>query len=291
MDLEKLRVFFHVMKEGSILKAAAVLDKSSSTISKHLSDLEDSLNKKLYIRKRYRFDLTDEGQQLFSVAQKTIPILEEAEHHFNSKKVKEDSSKLSIVTTTGIIGIWLIRKIKNFLDIYPNVHIKIITTNEDIDFQNSKADIGILPKQHYQSKIILKKVHTLHSKLFASKEYLDKYGTPMNLKSLKDHRLISFYSDFQGSVGNVDWHLDNRTMSSHPPESWLTVNSAFFQFEAACQNLGIMAIGEEFEYLKGSNLVNILPDEQVIIDIYAVMRSETILTDLHKKFIEVLSDK
>ena len=287
MDLEKLRVFFHVMKEGSLLKATKILEKSSSTISKHLSDLEEDLNKKLYVRKYHRFDLTDEGQELFSIAQKTIPVIEEAENHLKNKK--SNTSNLTIITTTGIIGIWLIRKIKVFSEIYPDVHIKIITTNEDIDFKNSKADIGILPKQRYLAKITHKKVHTLHSKLFASKGYLKKYGIPMTLEDLRNYKLIGFYSDFQGSVGNVDWHLTKNNTNSHLQESWLTVNSAFCLFEAACQDLGIITIAEEFEYLKGSNLINIIPNEQVIIDIYVVMRSEQILTDIIKNFIEVLT--
>ena len=287
MDLEKLRIFFHVIKAGSLLKASSILDKNSSTISKHLSDLEEDLKKKLYIRKHHRLELTEDGRELFAIAQKTIPTLEEAEYHFQNKK--SPTSSLTIVTTTGVIGIWLIRKIKKFSEIYPEVPIKIITTNEDIDFESSKADIGILPKQQYLSKISHKKIHTLHSKLFASKGYLEKYGTPTKLEDLKNHKLIGFYSDFQGSIGNVDWHLTKNKMNSCLRESSLTVNSAFFVFEAACQDLGIMAVAEEFEYLEGSNLVNIIPEEQVIIDIYAVMRSEQILTSLLKNFIEVLT--
>lgn len=287
MDLEKLRIFFHVIKAGSLLKASSILDKNSSTISKHLSDLEEDLNKKLYIRKHHRLELTEDGQELFSIAQKTIPILEEAENHFKTKK--SNISNLTIVTTTGIIGIWLIRKIKTFSEIYPDIHIKIITTNEDVDFKSSKADIGILPKQHHLLNVTHKKIHTLHIKLFASKEYLEKYGTPTTLEDLKDHKLIGFYSDFQGNVGNVDWHLTKNTINSHLRENWLTVNSAFCLFEAACQDLGIITVAEEFEYLKESNLVNIIPDEQVMIDIFAVMRSEQIMTEIIKNFIEILT--
>ena len=286
MDLEKLRIFYHVIKAGSLLKASHVLDKNSSTISKHLSDLEEDLNKKLYIRKHHRLELTEDGRELFSVAQKTIPVLEEAEYYF--KKEKHNSFGLTIVTTTGVIGIWLIRKIKVFLELYPNVRIKIITTNEDVDFRTSKADIGILPKQHDLSQVTHRKVHTVHSKLFASRGYLEKCGTPKTLEDLKNHKLIGFYSDFQGNIGNVDWHL-TKNMNSHLQESWLTVNSAFFQFEAACQDLGIMTVAKEFEYLKGSNLINILPHEEVDFDVYAVVRSEQIMTDMIRNFIEVLT--
>ena len=37
IDIEKLRSFYYVIKEGSLLKAAAVLEKNHTTLSKHLT--------------------------------------------------------------------------------------------------------------------------------------------------------------------------------------------------------------------------------------------------------------
>lgn len=287
IDLEKIRIFYHVMKDGSLLSASKVLDKGISTISKHLNDLEKGLNQKLYIRRHQKLELTEEGKELFSIAQSTIPALEEAAMTIQGSKRK--GSDLTIVTTTGIISVWLMRRIKDFLETYPTVSIKVITTNEEVDLKNAKADLGLLPKHYSSLNTSQKKVFTVHSKLFASKEYLKKYGVPQSMEDLKNHKLISYYSDLKGSLGNVDWHLTRGIKEgSLPRESWLTVNSALCQFDAACQGMGILAIGEEFEYIKNSNLVSVLPEERVSSDVYIITRSEQIPTDLVKKFIDFL---
>lgn len=286
IDLEKLRSFYYVIKEGSLLKAASVLEKNHTTLSKHLTELEETYNIKLFVRKRKRLELTDKGKELFKLAQSTIPNLENGATAILAPK--EQPKKLRIITTTGIIGVWLVRKIKMLTKEFPDLNIAIITTNADIDFETSKADVGILPKQPSKG-FSQKKIKTLHTQLFASPEYLEQYGHPKNLEDLKNHKLISFYSDFEGNIGNVDWHLKRGLPDHTMRESYLSINSGFLIFEAACQGLGIMTLGEEFEYIKNSNLVQILPTEPgPTIDIFYVTRADTILTKAHKQFLKSL---
>ena len=73
IDIEKLRSFYYVIKEGTLLKAAAVLDKNHTTLSKHLTELEETYNIKLFVRKRKRLELTDKGKDLFKLATKHHP--------------------------------------------------------------------------------------------------------------------------------------------------------------------------------------------------------------------------
>ncbi len=289
IDLEKLRSFYYVIKEGSLLKAAGVLDKNHTTLSKHLTELEDTYKVKLFVRKRKRLELTDKGKDLFKLAQSTIPNLENGATEILLAPT-EQSNKLRIITTTGIIGVWLIRKVKILAGVFPDLQIAIITTNADIDFETSKADVGVLPKQPSKD-FSQKKIRTLHTQLFASPEYLSLHGYPKDLEDLKNHKLISFYSDYEGNIGNVDWHLKRGLPDHTLRESYLSINSGFLLFEAACQGLGIMTLGEEFEYIQNSNLIRILPNEPgPTIDIFYITRSDTVSTKIQKKFLEILSD-
>jgi DNA-binding transcriptional LysR family regulator len=288
IDIEKLRSFYYVIKEGSLLKAAAVLDKNHTTLSKHLTELEETYNVKLFVRKRKRLELTDKGNDLFKLAQSTIPNLENGAAEILAPK--EQPNTLRIITTTGIIGVWLIEKVKMLIEEFPDLRIAIITTNADIDFESSKADVGILPRQPIKG-LSHRKIRTLHTRLFASQEYLQKYGTPKNLDDLKNHKLIGFYSDFEGNIGNVDWHLKRGRPDHSMRECNLSINSGFLLFEAACQSLGIMTMGEEFEYIQNSNLVQVLPEEPgPSFDIFFVTTSNAVLTKIQKKFLDILSD-
>jgi DNA-binding transcriptional LysR family regulator len=258
IDLEKLRSFYYVIAEGSILKASILLNRNRVTINKHLLDLEKYCNAKLFVRKRKRFELTEKGQALFNLAQNSIANIDKG--FADIIAAKNESHHLRIITTTGIIGIWLIRKLKIFMEEFPHVNVSIITTSMDVDFENSKADIGILQRLITKG-LSQKKIKTFHSRLFASQEYLKKYGTPKTLDDLDSHKLISYYSNFEGNLGDVDWHLKKGNKENRIRNSHLRVNAAFLMFEAVCQGMGIMAVGEEFEYLKNSNLVEVLPHE------------------------------
>jgi len=287
IDIEKLRSFYYVIKEGSLLKAAAVLEKNHTTLSKHLTDLEETYNVKLFIRKRKRIELTEKGEELFKVAQSTIPNLENGAAEILAPKAQP--LRLRILTTTGVLGIWLVRKIKLLCEEFPDLHVAIITTNMDVDFEASKADVGVLHKQNAPG-LSQKKLRTTHLSLYASKDYIKKNGRPKTIDDLSNHQLISFYSDYEGNLGNIDWHLKRNLPDHSLRESYLSVNSGILLFEAGCQGLGVIPMMDEFEYLEGSNLEKILPDEESpSFDIFYVYRSDVVLTKVQKRFFEILS--
>lgn len=288
VDIEKLRSFYYVIREGSLLKAAAVLDKNHTTLSKHLTDLEETYNVKLFVRKRKRIELTDKGNELFKLAQSTIPNLENGATEILAPKTQPN--RLRIITTTGLIGIWVVNKVKTLMLEFPDLHVAIMTTNVDVDFETSKADVGILPKQSAKG-ISQRKIRTIHFQIFASPEYLEKYGTPKTLEDLNDHRLISFYSDYEGNIGNVDWHLKRGLPDHALRESHLSINSGFLLFEAGCLGIGIITVMEEFEYIKHSNLVKIVLEEAgPSFDLFYVTRADRVPTKVQKRFLEICSE-
>jgi len=289
IDIEKLRSFYYVIKEGSLLKAATVLEKNHTTLSKHLTELEETYNIKLFVRKRKRMELTDKGKDLFKLAQSTIPNLENGAAEILEPKAQPH--KLTIITTAGLNGIWLIRKIKLLVDEFPDLQISIITTNADVDFETSKADVGILPKQSDKG-LSHKKIRTLHHHLYASKEYLEKHGTPKTLDDLKDHKLISYYADYEGNIGNIDWHLKKGLPYHTMRESYLSINSGFFIFEAVIQGLGMIGLSDGYEYIKDSNLVRVLPDvDGLSLEYYYVMRSDVVPTPVQKRFLQLVREE
>lgn len=289
VDIEKLRSFYYVIKEGSLLKAAALLEKNYTTLSKHLSELEETYNVKLFVRNRKRIELTEKGNELFKLAQSTIPNLENGAIEILAPKVQPN--RLRIITTTGVIGVWVVNKVKTLMTEFPDLHVAIMTTNMDVDFDTSKADVGILPKQSSKG-LSQRKIRTIHSQLFASQDYLEKYGIPTKLEDLKNHNLIGFYSDYEGNIGNVDWHLREGLSDHTLRESHLMINAGFLVFEAACQGLGIVSIMEEFEYIKTSNLIKILLEESgPSFEIFYVTRADMVPTKVQKRFLEICLDQ
>ena len=285
IDLDILRTFYYVIKEDSIIKAANSLGKTRSTISKQLSSIEKYYNGSLYDKKKKTFILTEKGKHLFKVVQNYIPNLEN--EALDLKEWGTHSNNLKIITTAGTMGIWLIRKIELLLAEFSNLNVSIVTTNGEIDFKNTTADIGILPKI-FADNLHQVKVKTVNCKLFASPAYLERYGVPKKIEDLENHKLISFYSEYEGYIGNIDWHLKKGLSDDQQRKTQIRVNSAFLIFEAACRGLGIITIGEDFEYLENSNLINIMPDLSESFDAFYVTRKSSLQTKLQKRFLEIL---
>jgi DNA-binding transcriptional LysR family regulator len=287
IDIEKIRIFYYVALEGSLLKASSLLGLSSPSISKHLADLENRLNVKLFIRKRRGLQLTEAGEKLFVVASTSIKDLENISKEISHKDV-HIPNVLRILTTTGVSCFWLIEKIKPFVMNNPDLIIKIYTTDDDVDFHKTKADVGILPRVKDHSNVTLRKIKTFNIKLFASKEYLEKMGTPRTAEDLVNHRMISFYHEQTGYRGDMDWHLRIASKRLTPA---ITIDSAFGVFEAAKRGYGIITFVKEFSYMEDSDLIEVLPDQvESIGETFFVTRSEKLDSPIIKQLYDCLTN-
>lgn len=267
MDLNRLKTFYYVALEGSYQKASNHLGIKSSYISKHITSLEDHLKIKLFKRSHRSLVLTEPGEEFFKSVQIVMQQIEKIEAISKTDKEEEDDI-IRIVTTTGVTNLLVIHRLNEFMMLYPKYKIRLIAVEEKIDFSTHYADVAILPKINPNANIIQKKLYTLHSRLFASTQYLVKFGVPQNVQDLDNHRLISFYHNEAGYRGDVDWHLKIGTKLGVPREPFLVINSAIGQFEALRSGVGILAIPEEFPYLKEAHIVKVLPEEGVDIPVF-----------------------
>ena len=78
MDLESLKSFYHVAKEGSFSRAAKVLHVSQPAMSVRIKTLETELGERLFDRARQGVALTEAGAVLFESAEKIFSDVEEA---------------------------------------------------------------------------------------------------------------------------------------------------------------------------------------------------------------------
>ena len=68
----KLKVFVTVVQERNFTKAAKVLGISQPAVSQNISDLENTLNTKLFERNRGDIALTENGRTFFQYAEKIL---------------------------------------------------------------------------------------------------------------------------------------------------------------------------------------------------------------------------
>ncbi|MEM8822663.1 MAG: LysR substrate-binding domain-containing protein [Pseudomonadota bacterium] len=84
MELSDLRVLRAVVREGGVTRAAERLGRVQSAVTSRIQQLEDRLEKKLFIRQGKKMVLTPSGRTLLDYADRLLALAEEAEEALHS---------------------------------------------------------------------------------------------------------------------------------------------------------------------------------------------------------------
>lgn len=141
-DLNLLRVFYEIVKRGSLSEAAKKLDLGRSSVSQKLKNLEKSLDTQLIRRSTRELDLTESGKNLYEHCSSIFRELELAESKLtNLKYDMHGHIRLCVPTSLGedYFNSYLI----DFIKENPKVSFKIIFSNRIKNFLSSEIDLAL----------------------------------------------------------------------------------------------------------------------------------------------------
>ena len=189
MDWDKLKVFHAAAEAGSFTHAGERLGLSQSAVSRQVSALEGELSVSLFHRHARGLILTEQGEMLYRTAHEVFMKLEAARTKLTDSR-ERPNGELNVSTTPGIGVHWLTPRLGEFLDLYPDIHITLLTTDEELDLAMREADVAIRLRQPTQPDLIQRKLFSVHFHAYASPDYLKRFGTPRTHEDLDKHRLI-----------------------------------------------------------------------------------------------------
>ncbi len=189
MDWDKLKVFHAAAEAGSFTHAGEQLGLSQSAVSRQVSALEGELTVSLFHRHARGLILTEQGELLYRTAHEVFMKLEAARTKLTDSR-ERPNGELKVTTTPGIGVHWLTPRLGEFLDLYPDIHITLITTDEELDLAMREADVAIRLRQPTQPDLIQRKLFSVHFHAYASPDYLKRFGTPRTHEDLDNHRIV-----------------------------------------------------------------------------------------------------
>ncbi len=189
MDWDKLKVFHAAAEAGSFTHAGEQLGLSQSAVSRQVSALEQELSVSLFHRHARGLILTEQGELLYRTAHEVFMKLESARAQLSDSREKPHG-ELKVTTTPGMGIHWLTPRLGEFLDLYPDIRVTLITTDEELDLAMREADVAIRLRQPTQPDLIQRKLFSVHFHACASPDYLKRFGTPHSLEELDEHRLV-----------------------------------------------------------------------------------------------------
>ena len=285
MDWDKLRIFHAVAEAGSFTHAGEVLNLSQSAVSRQIGTLESGLGVALFHRHARGLILTEQGELLFQTTKEVSHKLVMTEAMLGESK-ERPRGPLKITTTVAFGSIWLTPRMKEFTELYPDIAVNLVLDESERDLSMREADVAIRMVPPRQPDLIQRHLMTMHFHVYASPEYLKKYGMPEKPEDLADHMLIVYGEDMEPPVANVNWLLEIARKPNDRDRALLKVNNIYGIYRAAQSGIGIASL-PDYTIRQASQLVRILPElEGPSYDAYFVYPAEL----RHSKRIIVFRD-
>ena len=139
-SLNGLKAFEAAARHLSFTRAAAELNVTQAAVSHQVKALEERLGLALFRRLNRALLLTDEGQAL-------LPPLSEALDRMalavDGLARREETGVLTVSTLDSFAAGWLVRRLRRFRALYPDIEIRIATSNHLVDFTRDDVDIAV----------------------------------------------------------------------------------------------------------------------------------------------------
>jgi len=258
MDWDKLRIFNAAAEAGSFTHAGEVLGLSQSAVSRQVSALELDLQTPLFHRHARGLILTEQGEQLFRTVQEVVQKLAVTRMRLTDSR-ERPHGELRVTTTVGIGTNWLAPRLGEFLELYPDITVNVILSDDDLDLSMREADMAIRVREPQQPDLIRRRLFTMHFHAYASPAYIKRHGQPRSLEDLDKHRILIYGASAGNYLNNINSLQYTGRDSRAPRASALTINNLTAVCNAVGAGVGI-AVLPDYLVQTQSELLPILPE-------------------------------
>lgn len=194
LNAEDLRFFLAVWQARSIKGAARLLRVDHSTVSRRLASLEEALGARLFERTPEGLVETDVATAIAPLAERIEALTSELEDAASSA-AGLPSGPVRIAVSPVVADHFLIPRLPALMERFPDVVFDIHADVSRRSMSKREADIAI--RQYgkgtppAEPTALAIKVGELAAAVYASPEYLARFGTPERpIRSLRGHRMI-----------------------------------------------------------------------------------------------------
>lgn len=174
MNWDDLKLFLEIARTGSISGAAKKLNIQHSTVSRRLRKLEGLLGARLIERKNKGYELTPAGEDIQQAANR----MEAEVLHVNAAVQGKDSDlvgPLKVTAINNMASTVLMPMFAYFSKAYPQVDLHVVVSNSDSNLSQREADVAIRLTNTPTDTLIGKKLVTVASTIYGSREYLAQH--------------------------------------------------------------------------------------------------------------------
>ena len=258
--LNSISLFIKAAQYRSFSEVARQRGMSSSSVSRAISQLEESLGTRLFNRTTRKITLTEEGLAFYKHCDRLMSELESAELEL-SRSQTHPTGTLRLDLNLSLGKLYIVPALPQLLESYPNLKLDVSLSDRTVDLVESGIDAVVRVGAILDSRLIMRRLATVSFIVCASPEYLDLYGTPQTPSDLLQHNCINFVYPQTRQIFEWIFKVERQTLRI-PVKGNFNVDNAEAHVAAAIAGAGII---QELKYIvapaiEQGKLVPILKD-------------------------------
>jgi DNA-binding transcriptional LysR family regulator len=203
IDLNDVEFFVQVVERGGFAIVGREAGVPTSTVSRAVSRLEQALGVRLMHRTTRAMQPTDDGRSFYAKVAPAVASMHDATRELEAAG-KAPHGVLR-VSAPGDVGTSVLpRMLLDFTERCPNVRVELDLTPRKVNLIEDGFDMAVRAGPLADSGLAARKLLDVALTLFASADYLQRYGAPTSVTALEQHRCVLF----QPRDGKNTWQLE-----------------------------------------------------------------------------------
>lgn len=288
-ELKRIGVFTKVVQAQSFSEAARQLGVAKSAVSKSIRLLEEEIDVRLFNRSTRKLSLTEAGKMYYRHCEQIVNRAEIAREELHQYQ-HQPTGTLRVSAPIPFGKAILLPVIAQLRELYPQLAVDLQLDDRQVNLVEQGIDVTLRVGQLGDSNLVAKKLCDTPAVVFASPEYLARFGTPHTPEDLCAHQWIALSVQATPYVKHFR-HISSGEITRVSLQGSLKVNAVDAVIAAAESGLGIsvMAKTTVHEQLSAGKLVALLPDHCIDpIAIYALYPHREHLPPKVRVFLNVL---
>jgi DNA-binding transcriptional LysR family regulator len=203
LDWDDLRFFLAVARSGSLSAAARELRCTQSTVGRRLASLEAGLGVRLLNRTPRGYIATSAGESVLGHAERIEVEALAVERIVAGQDARLEGS-VTVACIESVANNMLAPCFAALHRDHPEVVIELVPATRNLSLPGRDADISIHQVRPEQHEVVVRRIGRIAFGLYASPDYLERFGIPDFTHGCAGHRVIASPDDL-GHLPQVRW--------------------------------------------------------------------------------------
>lgn len=285
-------IFTQLVEIGSFSKTAEHLRIAVSTLTRKIQDLEAYFNQILLLRDTRNLELTPEGQKVYEMFKDLRSKMDSLHRDFSPTKDMKLDGSLRAVLPVGLSIKLIIPYLGYFCKLHPEAKIDIFFHNGIPDFDGENIDLAITQHDLNDPRYDYRVVRTERIKFYCTPSYAAKYGLPLTVDELANHKIIGGINENNSTnIVNpilINKHANHKIVFDHSNTS-LSVNLSSHMYQIGLSGDFIFGSWSFFaeDDIRQGRLISVLPEYETF-ETNFILVSRKRLRPLEQAFIDFI---